>query len=219
MHKKLNTAWRKILLFPKLICISIFLGIMALLFLASCATNTDNIKQQPQTLVPSLPPQPKDAAAININLGLYYLKQQNIQEAKTKLLLALNQNPKNFLAYDAIAYFLETTKDIKTAEKYYTKAIALASADKIATARNNYGTFLYRQHRCQKALSQFIDAATDTKYLNIAAAYENAGFAALCLSNKYLAKTYFSRALAIEPKREKSKKELNKIVSSNLHNP
>lgn len=143
------------------------------------------------------------AAEINIKLGLYYLQQQNFQQAKTKLLLALNQSPQNFLAYDAFAYFLEMTGEtgkIISAEKFYKQAIHLALKDgsnaaektrsvrdigggeagSVGAAYNNYGTFLYRQKRCAEALAQFKTAIAIPNYLNSNAAYENAGLAEKC---------------------------------------
>jgi type IV pilus assembly protein PilF len=162
----------------------------------------------------------RTAAEINIKLGLHYLQQRDIAQAKIKLLLAIAQSPNYFLAYDAMAYFLEITGEISAAEKYYKQAIALAAAPSasalptaltadsqnqslgigvIGASHNNYGTFLYRQQRCHEALTHFMLAAQDPSYLNIAAAYKNAGFAALCINDKNAAQQYFNKSIGSEP--------------------
>lgn len=148
-----------------------------------------------------------NAANANIELGLYYLGQKNIPQAQEKLLLALQQAPQNFVAYDAMGYFLETIQEVSTAEKYYQQAIKINPNN--GATHNNYGTFLYRQHRCQEALTQFLIVIQDINYLNLAAAYENAGLTAMCLNKKTQAKKYFAKALLIEPQRRKNKKIYN----------
>lgn len=148
-----------------------------------------------------------NAANTNIELGLYYLEQKNIPQAQEKLLLALQQSPQNFIAYDAMGYFLETIQEISTAEKYYQQAIKITPNN--GAAHNNYGAFLYRQHRCQEALTQFLIVVQDINYLNLAAVYENAGLTAMCLNEKTQAKKYFAKALLIEPQRRKNKKIYN----------
>jgi len=152
------------------------------------------------------------AATINIKLGLYYLQQKNLPQAKAKLLLALVQAPQNFLVYDAMGYFLETIGEIVAAEKYYSYAVVIAvkqqvgskkgaamlargesdnnfgvnsfGINSIGAAYNNYGTFLYRQGRCREALSQFSLAINEYDYLNSVPVRANARFATLCLNNR-----------------------------------
>lgn len=150
------------------------------------------------TLSPPTSAQLDEAAQINVQLGIYYLEQKDIAAAKAKLLLALAQAPRNALINDAAAYFYEKTGDDSIAEHYYQKAIALAP--KAGAAHNNYGAFLYRQHRYQEALAQFIAATADAAYLNTAAAYENAGRAAIALEDKQEARRYFEKAITIDPR-------------------
>src|SRR5437016_3309279 len=59
------------------------------------------------------------AANINAKLGLAYLKQHNIQLAKYKILLALEQAPHNSEILDVMAYYLEKTGNTQQAEYYY----------------------------------------------------------------------------------------------------
>lgn len=136
----------------------------------------------------------KTAADYNAQLGLMYLEQGNINLAKSKLLLALKQSPDEPLILDAMAYFLECTGEIKSAENYYLYAIK--RAPKNGAVQNNYGTFLCRQKRYQESLGRFLLAVKDSNYLNTAHAYENASQCAAKIPNKKLAKEYMQKALA-----------------------
>lgn len=170
---------------PLLTCI---LAIM-LTTLTACSSNDTNYLTPASSRSPSAQ-QLNDAAQINIKLGLYYLQQHNLVQAKTKLLLALAQAPNNVLAHDAFGYFLETSEgDFAGAEKYYRQALTLAlhesgnapNNDSSGIAHNNYGAFLYRQHRCTGALTQFDLAASNPNYLNTANAHINAQLATACI--------------------------------------
>lgn len=111
------------------------------------------------------------AAAINVQLGLAYLERGDMARAKNKLLLALAQNPSSDTVQDAMGYFLEKSHDIKNAEKYYLKAIAITTHP--GAAYNNYGAFLYRQKKYHEALKYFILATKDPDYLHTDMAQKN----------------------------------------------
>ncbi|MFA6409820.1 MAG: type IV pilus biogenesis/stability protein PilW [Gammaproteobacteria bacterium] len=151
------------------------------------------------------------AADSNVKLGLTYLKAGESDLAKKKLLLALEENPQSSLANDAMGYFLESVGDKKAAESYYQNAIVLSNPNEKGASFNNYGTYLFRSGRAKEALKYFRLAIADPKYLQVAAAYENAGFAALALSDKNLARSYFSKSLQYDPKRIKAKQALRKL--------
>ena len=131
----------------------------------------------------------------NVELGLAYLKSGWKPEAKSKLLLALHRDPKNSLAYGAFGYFLEQSGEAKMAEKYYLRAIETAKAEDKGASFNNYGTYLYRNKRYQEAIKYFLQAVKEPTYLGVSHAYENAGLAALKLSDAKMAKVYFQKAL------------------------
>jgi type IV pilus assembly protein PilF len=131
---------------------------LVLFFTCSCATKISE--------------QNHNAAEINSRLGLYYLSKGNMDSAKEKLLTALKDDPKSVTANDSMAYFLEITNDPKNAEKYYLNAIKIA--ENKGAACNNYGTFLYRQHRFSEALQYFTLAINDPTYVSSEKAKENA---------------------------------------------
>lgn len=149
------------------------------------------------------------AAAFNTRLGLAYMQQGEIQRAKRKLIMAIQQAPNAPDTNDAMAYFLEYTGDLKEAENYYRKAIA--AAPNTGAVLNNYGAFLCRQGKYQQAEQYFMQAVKDPNYVNTAGAYENAGLCAYSNKDLSLAKTYFEKALAQDPRRPQSLLQLSRV--------
>jgi len=151
------------------------------------------------------------ASSLNVQLGLAYLQNNERSLAKSKLMLAIEQDPKNSAAYSAMGYFLEKSGASDNAEKYYLQAIQVASPNNKGASLNNYGTYLYREHRYKDALYYFMQAIRDPKYLHVAEAYENAGLAALGEYNYNAARVFFNRALVSDPKCKISRKKLVEI--------
>lgn len=137
------------------------------------------------------------AAHTNVKLGLAYLQKGSYPEAKSALLSALNEDPKLSSAWYSMAYFLEITDHMKSAEAYYRKAIDVKPHS--GSAENNYGTFLCRVGREKEAVKEFIKAVHEPNYLNVAGAYENAGTCSLMAHDKKMAMYYFHKALANDP--------------------
>ncbi|MES2217513.1 MAG: type IV pilus biogenesis/stability protein PilW [Pseudomonadota bacterium] len=157
--------------------------------LTACHTMSSNTK----------PPETKQtkSAILNTQLGITYLQHQQVQLAKQKLLLALQEDPNIPETWYAMAFYLEVTGDNTQANQYYLKALALAP--KNGEAHNNYGTYLCRTGNYQAAISQFMVAVQDSDYLDTASAYENAGLCSLKIPNRKMAANYFKQALGHDP--------------------
>jgi type IV pilus assembly protein PilF len=151
----------------------------------------------------------KSAADYNVELGMGYLQQGDMQRAKSKLLTAIQQAPDSAQAQSAMGYFLENTGDLRNAENYYAKAVALNP--KAGNAQNNYGTYLCRRGRYLEADQHFLLAVQDPNYLNTAGAYENAGLCAMQIPDLTKAANYFNQALQHDPRRSMAWLELGKI--------
>lgn len=149
------------------------------------------------------------AAKINAQLGIAYLERNNIQRAKQKLLLSLEEGPSIPEPYYSMGYFQEATGNKTQAEYYYQRAIAVAPQR--GDAQNNYGTFLCRAGKYQASIQHFLLAVKDSKYLTPADAYENAGLCALKIPNKQLAADYFLRAVKEDPSRSTSQLKLAEL--------
>lgn len=137
------------------------------------------------------------AARTNAKLGLDYLKKGLYSESKDRLLTAIHEDPKIAAGWYCMAYYLEKTNNAIDAEKYYQKAIQVEPHS--GQAKNNYGTFLCRQKQYSKAMTEFLNAAQEPSYLDVASAYQNAGICAMRIPNNTLAMTYFNKALDNNP--------------------
>jgi type IV pilus assembly protein PilF len=172
--------------------------IFLLILLTACSTVcTNNINPE--------------AASINTQLGLNYLQEGDIVSAKSKLLLALQEDPDNPMVLDAMGYFWERTGDLDSAEEYYLRAIKLAPNK--GEVQNNYGTYLCRHRHYHESIKHFLLAAQDINYLHVAAAYENAGLCALKIPDKKLARKYLELAVKHDPARVLAQHELAKLDS------
>jgi type IV pilus assembly protein PilF len=135
------------------------------------------------------------AAKANTQLGMAYIERHEMQRAKQKFLLALQEDPKLPEVWYSMGYYMEVTG--VNAKKDYLKAVDLAP--KHGDVQNNYGTFLCRNGEYNEAIKHFMLAIEDNEYLDTASAYENAGLCALKIPDKKLALNYFNRALMVDP--------------------
>lgn len=141
-------------------------------------------------------------AKINAQLGIAYLVRHNEKRAKEKLLLALKEGPDIPECLYSMAYFFESTGDLKKANEFYLKS--LKAAPEQGEVHNNYGTYLCRRGHYMQAIQHFLIAANEISYLNPADAYENAGICSRKMHANRAAEIYFERALQQDPSRSVS---------------
>ena len=136
---------------------------------------------------------PIEAARINTQLGIDYMRHGDLISAKEKLLRAIKEDPTLSLAHSSLAYVHSRLGENEDAEKEYRKALSLDQQN--ASARNNFGVFLCGQGKLAEAEHYFIDAAQDPHYGTPEAAWTNAG---VCLrkTDADKAENYFRKALA-----------------------
>ncbi|MHA7841359.1 MAG: type IV pilus biogenesis/stability protein PilW [Gammaproteobacteria bacterium] len=185
-----------------------------LLLMVGCATQTPAASEK-NVLAGLYDHNPK-AAAVNVQLGLAYLKQGDMQRAKRKLLLASKQDGESAIVQDALAYYYEKTGESALAEQHYLAAIQLDPAS--GDLHNNYGAFLCRQRRFNLAEKEFMQAVADKKYLHTAEAYENAGLCAIDNKQYEDAHYYLEKALQNDPKLIKARMELKRMKSIEKEN-
>jgi type IV pilus assembly protein PilF len=157
------------------------------LLLAACTTTPDE-------------PQGADlheAARINTELGVDYMRRGDVQTALVKLKRAIGENPDYAPAHSAIAYVYAQRGEVDEAEKEYRKAISLAPDD--PSVQNNFGVFLCAHGKPDEAQTYFAKAAANHDYATPAAAWSNAGSCALDQKQPDKAEDYFRMALKIDP--------------------
>jgi type IV pilus assembly protein PilF len=181
--------------------------------LAACSSSSKKEAEHKQTPPPPIAmnekPSSKDldkAARLNIELGMTYLKQEQMARAKTKFIRAKNLAPKLPEAHYSYGYFLERVGEIEEAEKSYQKAIALNAKE--GNAHNMYGIFLCRQQKFQRAEKEFLKAIEDPNYTQTAESYENAGHCVLQIPDVAKASEYFEKSLRYDPNRANALLEL-----------
>ncbi len=138
------------------------------------------------------------ASMYNVQLGVAYMQQGDVQRAKKKLRLALQQDPNSSMALDAMALLLENTGSDHNAKQYYLRAIEAHPQE--GSVHNNYGAYLCRKGQFDAANEQFMLAIQDPNYATPGRAYENAALCAQKMPDQKLAKAYFVKALQNDPK-------------------
>lgn len=183
----------------------IVMSLITTVLLAGCAKPVATQNQLPPDALTNNP----TAATYNTQLGVAYLQQGDTSRAKSKLLLAKQQDPSSPEVWDALAYYYQNTGDMAQADKYYIKAISLSP--KNGASLNNYGAFLCQQRRYKDSVSYFIKATQDSSYVNTAQAFENAGLCAEEIPDVAAAEQYFTRALENNGSLSASTLELGEI--------
>tara|TARA_R110002074_G_scaffold130357_1_gene271943 strand:- start:86 stop:799 length:714 start_codon:yes stop_codon:yes gene_type:complete len=138
--------------------------------------------------------QNEKASAINVELGIGYLQQNNLDLANEKLAKALRQNPDSAPAHNAYAILQERLTQLDKAEYHYKRAIKLDPDD--SQSSNNYGIFLCRNGRELESEKYFLKALDNPLYKTPEYAYTNAAICLIKANHKEPAKAYLHKALA-----------------------
>ncbi len=131
-----------------------------------------------------------------IQTGMEYIKENKPEAAQRHLDRALELNPHSAEAHNALAMLYRQTDDLALEEQHLKQALRENSA--YSQARNNYGSFLYRQGKYKAALEQLTLAAEDTHYERRALAYENMGYCLVRLNRLDAAAEAFKKALLLD---------------------
>lgn len=150
--------------------------------LAACVTVGDRV------------PDNVKASAVNVQLGMGYLRQNNMELASQKLNKALRQNPDSASAHNAFAILQERLLQNDKAEFHYKRATQLDSGN--SEAANNYGAFLCRNKREKESEGYFLKALDNPLYKTPEFAYTNAAVCLLRIDQRDQARKYLQKALA-----------------------
>jgi len=139
-----------------------------------------------------------EASRANAMLGIEYLRTGNYEMSREKLLKALEIDPDNTDAHDAIAVLYEKVDEPKLAEKHYKRSLSINPDN--PRAHNNYGQFLCFQGRYADAEKEFLRAANDAFYQTPSLALTNAGLCAARIPDEASAEKYYRQALERDPR-------------------
>ena len=174
------------------------LSILAALFLGACVSTTTtpggNIESQSAAAKEK---KRQNAAALNVQLGIAYLHQNNLPLAKEKLDKAMKEEPRNPSVHSALALLYDRMGKPAQADQEFREALRMAPHD--PDTLNNYAVYLCRTGRTDEGVKYFLDAANNALYSTPAAAFTNAGVCLRAAKRYDQATVQFQRALSVRP--------------------
>jgi type IV pilus assembly protein PilF len=173
------------------------------LALAACTTTETSPVGQSK-------PDLKEAARLNTQLGIDYMRKGEFDLALEKLKKAIDQDDDLATAHSAIALVYQRKGEPKLAGKHYREALSLNSDD--PGTLNNFGIFLCGQGEAEDAEEVFVRAAKNKDNRQPADAWANAG---VCLRSEPKARDraegYLREALKLNPKHPDALAEMAQI--------
>ncbi|MFG6157743.1 type IV pilus biogenesis/stability protein PilW [Halomonas sp. 1390] len=143
-----------------------------------------------------------DAAEAYTRLGVAYLERDNLPRAMNALDRALEIDPDDAEALQAMAMVHQRQGEGALAGEMFRRAI---EADPTLTrTRNNYAAFLYDRGRINEACEQLERASEDTQYANRGQLFANLGQCRLEMGDVTAARQSLARAQAIDPRAARS---------------
>jgi len=167
---------------------TLFVAVLVLLLSGCVTTQTDPSGKEPDL---------KEAARINTQLGVDYMRKGQLDLALEKLEKALKQDPDLAMAHSAIAFVYARKGDNDSADDHYKEALSLNSDDPFTL--NNFGVFLCGQGKTEKADKYFMKAIKSKEYATPEAAWSNAGVCARRVPDLARAENDFREALKLNP--------------------
>jgi type IV pilus assembly protein PilF len=161
-------------------------GAAAALLLAGCASHS-----------PQKTDKAHEAAIYNVQLGVAYMNQGDLERAKDKLDRALNQDANSADVHSARAQLFARLNDKDKADSEYRAALRLAPEDPRMV--NNYAVYLCQNGRSDEGVKRFLEAARNPIYPTPEAAYTNAGVCQRAAKRDEEARINFARALQLKP--------------------
>jgi type IV pilus assembly protein PilF len=156
-----------------------------LLLLGACASSSRSTARQ------------HDAATYNVQLGIGYMNQGDLQRAKEKLDRALSEDPGSADVHSARAMLFDRLGDKAKADSEFRSALRDAPND--PNIVNNYAVYLCENGRTDEGVKRFLEAAHNGFYRTPEAAYTNAGVCLRSAKRDDEARVQFERALQLRP--------------------
>ena len=139
----------------------------------------------------------KEAARINTQLGLDYMRKGELVLSEEKLKRAISEDSKYALAHSALGILYSRRGRDDDAEREFKEAVSLDASN--PDSLNNYGSFLCSKGKVEQAEALFVKAAKNPDYPKPELAWTNAG---VCVQSKDVdkAEQYYREALKANDK-------------------
>lgn len=170
--------------------------LLALVSLVACSGGNTSVKKTKKQ------GDSKHAAEVNVQLAIGYIKRGQMDVAREKLEKALKDDSKYVPAYTTMAALMEMMGDSEKAEEYYRKALNVDA--KNSDLLNNYGTFLCKYNKIDKAVEQFNKALANKFYDTPERTHANMGYCLMVAEKPdyVLAENHLRKALKVNPNME-----------------
>jgi type IV pilus assembly protein PilF len=152
----------------------------------------------------------KEAARLNTQLGIEYMRKGQYDLALEKLQRALEQDDDLGAAHSTIALLYQRRGDARQARYHYREALKLSQDDPVTL--NNFGVFLCGQGDVEDAEKIFLKAARNKDNANAADAWANAGVCARRDPKRLeAAEGYLREALRLSPRHANALAQLAEV--------
>jgi type IV pilus assembly protein PilF len=152
----------------------------------------------------------QQAAEINTQLALEYLRQGKLEAAQEKIDKSLKQNPHTAETQMAAGFIYDRLGNHKKALSYFDQAAKLGKDN--PDVINNVAVFLCRSGERKRGEEYFLRAATSPLYKTPAVAYSNAGRCAREDGRPKDAEQYFRKALSFQADQPDALLELAEVT-------
>lgn len=165
-----------------------FVSLCFCIFLSACVTKTNS----------SLTDKADPAVAVEryVQLGLEYIKRDELHRARKHLSRALEISPEDASANASMGLIYHQESENEKAEELFLKAIT--SDPNYTAGRTYFGAYLFSQQRFEEALKQFQIAATDTRYEGRTQIFTNIALCQIKLGNQVDAVDAYKKALQLD---------------------
>lgn len=175
------------------------LSVVLVSSLAGCVSSGDSVSMQGDK-------GRNEARQAYVQLGLGYLQQGMVEQAKIPLRKALELDEADPDTNAALALVFQSEMEFELAEKAFRTALSGRPGD--ARILNNYGSFLFERQRYQEASAQFQKAAADNLYPERSRIFENLGITSLELGGRERGRQELEKALRLNPRQPRALLEM-----------
>lgn len=165
-----------------------FFTLLMCLVISACVTKTNSSLTDKAD--------PEVAVERYVQLGLEYIKRNEVHRARKHLSRALEISPEDASANASMGLIYHQEGENEKAEELFNKAIN--SNPNYTPGRTYFGAYLFSQQRFQQALQQFQIAATDTRYEGRAQIFTNIALCHIKLGRQPEAIESYQKALQLD---------------------
>jgi type IV pilus assembly protein PilF len=154
----------------------------------------------------------EQAAAVNTELALAYVREGNLAAARDKIDKALKQNAHTARTQMAAGFIYDRLNEKRKARGHFDRAVRLGKDD--PDILNNAAVFFCREGDYKRGEQYLLKAATSPLYRTPDVAYVNAGRCARADGRAADAEQHFRKALATNPKQPDALLQLAELAQA-----